>query len=59
MGNGRKSDPTFVCALIGLLDRFRELARPESDILGNMLETSRLPRRVRRSADGEPASELI
>src|SRR6266403_6073520 len=34
---------TFVCALwlIGLLDRLRDLARPETDVLGNVLETSR------------------
>jgi transcriptional regulator with XRE-family HTH domain len=44
---------TFVCALwlIGLLDRLRELARPEGDVLGNVLETSRLPRRVRKARD--------
>ena len=44
---------TFVCALwlIGLLDRLRELARPEADVLGNVLETSRLPRRVRKARD--------
>ena len=43
---------TFVSALwlIGLLDRLRELARPETDVLGNMLETSRLPKRVRKPA---------
>ncbi len=42
---------TFVCALwlIGLLDRLCDLAKPESDVLGNILETSRLPQRVRRS----------
>ena len=42
---------TFVSALwlIGLLDRLRDLARPESDVLGNILETSRLPQRVRKS----------
>jgi transcriptional regulator with XRE-family HTH domain len=41
---------TFVSALwlIGLLDRLRELARPETDVLGNMLETSRLPKRIRK-----------
>ena len=46
---------TFVTALwlIGLLDRVRELARPESDVLGNMIETARLPRRVRRSRHDE------
>src|SRR5712691_6485330 len=46
---------TFVTALwlIGLLDRFRDLAKPESDVLGNRLEVSRLPRRVRRSTDDE------
>jgi transcriptional regulator with XRE-family HTH domain len=46
---------TFVCAvwLIGMLDRLRDLARPESDALGNMLETSRLPQRVRRSKDDD------
>jgi transcriptional regulator with XRE-family HTH domain len=44
---------TFVSSLwlIGLLDRFRELARPESDIVGNIIETARLPRRVRRAHD--------
>jgi hypothetical protein len=44
---------TFVCALwlIGLLDRLRDLARPEADVLGNVLETSRLPRRVRKARD--------
>jgi hypothetical protein len=44
---------TFVCALwlIGLLDRLRDLARPEADVLGNALETSRLPRRVRKARD--------
>jgi transcriptional regulator with XRE-family HTH domain len=43
---------TFVTALwlLGLLDRFRELAKPESDVLGNIVETSRLPRRVRKPA---------
>src|SRR2546421_12802643 len=42
---------TFVTALwlLGLLDRLRDLAKPESDVLGNMLETARLPQRVRRS----------
>jgi hypothetical protein len=46
---------TFVCALwlIGLLDRLRDLAKPESDIPGNVLEVSRLPRRVRKSRDDE------
>lgn len=46
---------TFVSALwlIGLLDRLRDLARPESDVLGNVLETSRLPRRVRKSTHDE------
>ena len=46
---------TFVSALwlIGLLDRLRDLARPENDVLGNMLETSRLPRRVRKSTHDE------
>src|SRR5436190_24290083 len=41
---------TFVSALwlIGLLDRLRDLARPENDVLGNMLETSRLPQRIRK-----------
>ena len=44
---------TFVTALwlIGLLDRLRDLAKPESDVVGNMIETGRLPRRVRRSHD--------
>src|SRR4030088_246207 len=37
--------------LIGLLDRLRDLARPEADVLGNVLETSRLPRRVRKARD--------
>ena len=43
---------TFVSALwlIGLLDRLRDLAKPENDVLGNMLETTRLPQRVRKSA---------
>jgi transcriptional regulator with XRE-family HTH domain len=41
---------TFVW-LIGLLDRLRDLARPEADVLGNVLETSRLPRRVRKARD--------
>src|ERR1700730_14767229 len=42
---------TFFTALwlIGLLDRLRDLARPESDVLGNIIETSRLPQRVRKS----------
>ncbi len=42
---------TFVTALwlIGLLDRLRDLAKPENDVLGNILETSRLPQRVRKS----------
>ena len=46
---------TFVSALwlIGMLDRLRDLAKPESDVLGNILETSRLPQRVRRSAHDE------
>jgi transcriptional regulator with XRE-family HTH domain len=46
---------TFVSALwlIGLLDRLRDLAKPENDVLGNMLEAARLPRRVRKSADDE------
>src|SRR5882757_5932167 len=46
---------TFVSALwlVGLLDRLRDLARPESDVLGNMLETSRLPQRVRKSVHDE------
>jgi transcriptional regulator with XRE-family HTH domain len=46
---------TFVSALwlIGLLDRLRDLARPESDVQGNILETSRLPRRVRKSRHDE------
>ena len=46
---------TFVSALwlIGLLDRLRDLAKPENDVLGNMLETSRLPQRVRKSAHDE------
>jgi len=41
---------TFVTALwlIGLLDRLRDLAKPEKDVLGNMLETARLPKRVRK-----------
>src|SRR5262249_26255727 len=41
---------TFVCALwlIGLLDRLRDLARPENDELGNVLGLSRLPQRVRK-----------
>jgi transcriptional regulator with XRE-family HTH domain len=44
---------TFVSALwlIGLLDRLRDLAKPESDVLGNMIESTRLPRRVRKSDD--------
>ena len=44
---------TFISALwlIGLLDRLRDLSKPESDVLGNILETSRLPRRVRRKHD--------
>jgi transcriptional regulator with XRE-family HTH domain len=44
---------TFVTALwlIGLLDRLRDLAKPESDVLGNIVETMRLPQRVRRSRD--------
>jgi hypothetical protein len=43
---------TFVSALwlIGLLDRLRDLAKPENDVLGNMLEIARLPKRVRKSA---------
>jgi hypothetical protein len=46
---------TFVSALwvIGLLDRLRDLAKPESDVMGNILEASRLPRRVRRSSHDE------
>ena len=46
---------TFVSALwlIGLLDRLRDLAKPENYVLGNMLETSRLPQRVRKSAHDE------
>jgi transcriptional regulator with XRE-family HTH domain len=46
---------TFVSALwlVGLLDRLRDLAKPENDVLGNMLETSRLPRRVRKSTHDE------
>ena len=46
---------TFVSALwlIGLLDRFRDLAKPESDVMGNILETSRLPQRVRKSVHDE------
>jgi transcriptional regulator with XRE-family HTH domain len=46
---------TFVSALwlIGLIDRFKELAKPESDVLCNMLDISRLPKRVRRSSDDE------
>jgi transcriptional regulator with XRE-family HTH domain len=46
---------TFVSALwlIGLLDRLRDLAKPENDVLGNMLESSRLPQRVRKSAHDE------
>src|SRR5882757_10931964 len=46
---------TFVSALwlVGLLDRLRDLAKPETDVLGNMLETSRLPQRVRKSTHDE------
>jgi transcriptional regulator with XRE-family HTH domain len=46
---------TFVSAfwLIDMLDRLRDLAKPESDVLGNMLESSRLPQRVRRSRDDD------
>jgi transcriptional regulator with XRE-family HTH domain len=46
---------TFVTAiwLIGLLERMRDLATPESDVLGNMLEVSRLPQRVRKSKHDE------
>jgi transcriptional regulator with XRE-family HTH domain len=46
---------TFVSALwlVGLLDRLRDLAKPENDVLGNMLEASRLPRRVRKSTHDE------
>lgn len=46
---------TFVSALwlIGLLDRLRDLAKPESDVMGNILETSRLPQRVRKSVHDE------
>src|SRR5271166_5581056 len=42
---------TFVTALwlIGLLDRLRDLAKPENDVVGNILETARLPQRVRKS----------
>jgi transcriptional regulator with XRE-family HTH domain len=42
---------TFLTALwlLGLLERLRELAKPESDALGNMLEAACLPRRVRKS----------
>jgi transcriptional regulator with XRE-family HTH domain len=42
---------TFVTALwlVGLLDRLRELARPESDILGTMIDVTRLPKRIRKS----------
>ena len=52
---------TFASALwlIGLLDRFRDLARPESDVLGNIIETARLPRRVRRTHDKSTASEVF
>jgi hypothetical protein len=46
---------TFVTALwlIGLLDHLRDLAKSESDALGNMLEVARLPKRVRKSAQDE------
>jgi transcriptional regulator with XRE-family HTH domain len=42
---------TFVTALwlLGLLDRLRDLAKPENDVVGNILETARLPQRVRNS----------
>jgi hypothetical protein len=35
------------------LDRLRDLAKPENDVLGNILETSRLPQRVRKSRHDE------
>jgi transcriptional regulator with XRE-family HTH domain len=46
---------TFVTALwlLGLLDRLREFARPESDILGNLIDVTRLPKRIRKARRGE------
>ena len=46
---------TFVCALwlLGLLDRLRDLARPESDVLGNLIDVTHLPQRIRKARRGE------
>ena len=46
---------TFVCALwlLGLLNRLRDLARPESDVLGNLIDVTRLPQRIRKPRRGE------